>query len=583
MKKAIIYVSLIAILLITVLPARAAEHEILPSGLGYDKLAETIEDFAKEHLSETPGAAAAVFDKNGTLYKNWFGWADKENALPMSKDIVVEWGSVTKLIVWVSVMQLWEQGRIDLNADIQTYLPEGFLRNIRYQTPITVLDLMNHQAGFEETLFMAQTSLESNVLPLEEYLQKVQPEQVFQPGTITAYSNWGATLTGYIVERISGVPYWQYVQEHIFAPLGMEHTSINADLSDNLWVKEQRKLLRAYTSDGKPIPKMGYILMYPAGMCISTLDDFIIFGQALLNSDSPLFENSRTTEVLFTPTSYYGNTSSPRLFHGFFQDNSMYLDAVWHGGNTEGCSSALILNLEEGIGMAVMTNRALEEAFNEELPPLVFGKVESGLSGGPVPENYVFLESGRNIFFGPLKLVRLFSVFSLSSYLERAGQKMMAYSERDGIPRISVMSADIILRSVWDVLPLYVSAGFWLFSFLFCLILLFCILRRRFSQPLDKLSALICFLEILPVAALALVAISMIFWQWPMWIYRLWAMGNGALLLAVFGCATVFVWRIRTIVLSGKRKVVAVSLIVTAVITVWNICFWNLFQFWKIP
>ena len=124
-----------------------------------------------ENTDTTAGMSVAVFNENGTIYRNCFGYMDVKNSIPVTEDTVMEWGSVSKLLVWISVMQLAEQGKIDLDADVNTYLPEGFLHNRTYNTSITMLNLMNNNAGFEE--------------------------------------------------RVSGVPYYEYVRTNIFEPLGM--------------------------------------------------------------------------------------------------------------------------------------------------------------------------------------------------------------------------------------------------------------------------------------------------------------------------------------------------------------------------
>lgn len=126
-----------------------------------------------------------------------------------------EWGSISKLMVWVSVMQLVEEGKIDLKADIQRYLPEDFITNLRFDKPITMIDLMNHQAGFQDTYFI-QTPHKSELTSLEATLRTRQPKQVYAPVEHTAYSNWGAALAAYIVQRVSGMDYVSYVHDHIF-------------------------------------------------------------------------------------------------------------------------------------------------------------------------------------------------------------------------------------------------------------------------------------------------------------------------------------------------------------------------------
>ena len=115
-------------------------------------LAASLDAFIAEHESTTAGLAVSIFTADETLYETYTGFADVENRLSIAQDTVFEWGSTTKLLVWVSVMQLWEKGLIDLSADIRTYLPDSFLTNLRYETPVTMLHLMNHRAGFQEQI-----------------------------------------------------------------------------------------------------------------------------------------------------------------------------------------------------------------------------------------------------------------------------------------------------------------------------------------------------------------------------------------------------------------------------------------------
>ena len=97
-------------------------------------------------------------------------------------------------------MQLKEQGVLDLEEDIRKYLPDGFLTHLHYDKPVTMLHLMNHTAGFDELLYDLETADEKEIIPLRNFLKKYQPNQSFEPGVISSYSNWGAALAAYIVE-----------------------------------------------------------------------------------------------------------------------------------------------------------------------------------------------------------------------------------------------------------------------------------------------------------------------------------------------------------------------------------------------
>ena len=127
-----------------------ADKQKLPSGPPYDQIGQKIEDYYKEHERTSAGLATRVFDKDGnSLYQNNFGYMVKEKKLAVDDKTVFEWGSTTKITVWVGFMQLWEEGKIDFKTDIKDYLPKDFLKGkLKYDKLITMLNLMNHQAGF---------------------------------------------------------------------------------------------------------------------------------------------------------------------------------------------------------------------------------------------------------------------------------------------------------------------------------------------------------------------------------------------------------------------------------------------------
>ena len=180
---------------------------------------ETVIDMvAEEYIGKTiPGASIIISEHGDIVFAKGYGYADIEQQIPIEpSSTVFEWGSITKTFVWVSVMQQVELGHIDLSQDIHTYLSDGFLKNIQYETPITMLHLMNHTAGFAEQLFDLRYQENDMEQSLEDVLSINQPEQVFEPGTVSAYSNWGAALAALIVERVSGQDFAEYVHEHIY-------------------------------------------------------------------------------------------------------------------------------------------------------------------------------------------------------------------------------------------------------------------------------------------------------------------------------------------------------------------------------
>lgn len=410
---------------------QSMEEGITPSGISYSNIHVTIENYVEEHRETMAGMSVAVYDENGVIYKNNFGYAEKENGRPVDENTVFEWGSVSKLFVWISAMQLAEQGKLDLEEDICTFLPENFLKNLSYDKKITMLDLMNHQAGFQEMYAGVQTAYENEVIRLEEALSKHQPKQIYEPGTVTAYSNWGAALAAYIIQNISGMDYADYVHENILEPLAMEHTSIGATLQDNIWVKQQRENLVCYDINGEKIPGKGryYLILYPAGSATGTIDDFVTFAQAITpnkKAPCPLFKKQETLELMYTATSYYGESQVPNNYHGFFA-SQLGVETLGHGGNTFGCSSMLQFEPDSGMGMVVMTNQAHEQAYNYGMYELIFGKfTDSGLAytERKVPQG--FISSARTVQVGP------FSLMGGISALEYSEEDLASWWYQDG-------------------------------------------------------------------------------------------------------------------------------------------------------
>lgn len=253
-----------------------------------------------------------------------------------------------------------------------------------------------------------------DIASLEETLRKTEPRQVFEPEEFTAYSNWGVALAGYIVERISGQAFYEYVHENIFAVLGMNHTALNADLSDNIWVKEQHESLRYYTASGGAfnIPSL-YIPLYPAGMATGTLSDFLRFARALLpdsTGHSLLFQEERTLQEFLATSLYYADGKTTRNSHGFWA-GIFAVPVIGHGGNTAGCSAHLQISPSSGVGVVLMTNQSNEGIYNYQLMPLVFGEQE--VYSGAMPDvsemACVYLNT-RTTYSGMLKCLRLSSI-----------------------------------------------------------------------------------------------------------------------------------------------------------------------------
>lgn len=354
-----------------------------PSGIEYVNLEEEITQYIDERKSGTASVSLAVFQNQVTLYETYYGYANIDAGVKVTEETVYEWGSITKMLVWVSVMQLYEQGMIDLDVDIRKYIPDSFLTKLSYDTPITMTHLMNHTAGWQETTYDIEVSHKEDIVSLEQALKASEPAQIYEPGTVCAYSNWGTALAAFIVECITGEDFYNYVHHNVFEPLNMYKTSLAPDCSDNEWVKEQRQLLNCYSIYDDSYEDFGqcinYILLYPAGSATGTLNDLVLFAKAFVPEEgqqSPLFQNRDTLEIMLSATSYYKDSEISRNSHGLWT-LQYSVNVLGHNGNTEGCTSTLMFDKDSGIGIVVMTNEVGETAYNYGLLSLVFGEYEA--------------------------------------------------------------------------------------------------------------------------------------------------------------------------------------------------------------
>lgn len=390
-----------------VMPAVSAEEVdeelVFPSGITHEDLDFLLDFYENDiDMAEDKWGATAIgfFHGDEVLCTDYFAYSDAELQAKADESSVFEWGEVSELLVWVSALQLWEQGSLDLEGDIRDCLPDGFLRRLAYDEPITILDLMNGTAGWQELVCPVWKTDAEAIRPLGEALRAVEPKQVCRPGEAAVDQMYNAAVAAYVIECITGQDYSDHVREHILEPLGMEHTSVNAAHTDNAWVCEQRRKMRTYESAASLIDKgscLSYLTLYPAGSAVSTLDDLITFAQALVCDDTPLFRDPETQAELFEATAFYGDSDIPLCAHGLhckeYAVRTYSLD-----GATAASHARLLLDPVSQLGLAVMieqsdTDNHYFNDFSEwcfgTLSPKKFGKgAESArLSGYYLPSS----------------------------------------------------------------------------------------------------------------------------------------------------------------------------------------------------
>ncbi len=311
---------------------------------------------AQMDTNHVPGAVVVVVKDGQVFFAKGYGYADLEARVPADPEhTLFSTGSVAKPFVWTAVMQLVEQGNLSLDEDINTYL--DFEIPATYPEPITLKHLMSHTPGFEHKLWEDFFKLNAEDVPsLETYLKKHLPARVFPPGKIGAYSNYGAALAGYIVERVSGMPFAEYVEKNIFAPLGMTRSTFRQPLPDEL--APDMSAGYNYVDGGYVRGGLEYFVLYPPGSLRASGLDMAKFMIAHLQNGS-YGEARILREETARQMHRQHFTHDPRLTgfaHGFSEwvINDQYM--ISHTGGTLLFNTGLYLLLEHNIGLYISTN-----------------------------------------------------------------------------------------------------------------------------------------------------------------------------------------------------------------------------------
>ena len=353
-----------------------AEGETTPSGIPLDQMEKTVDGYMEEYVGKTANGAAVVYIQNGKMFfSKGYGFADVENKIPVDPaETVFEYASISKTFTWTAVMQLAEQGKIDLNADINTYLTEEFAKELNQkkisEKPIRVVDLMNHRAGFGDQYFSMDFSSQDKLSEsLEEALLKTMPEQIYEPDTVTAYSNYGAALGGYLVECVTGKTLNTYLEEEVFAVTGMDATTADPRYDDNVEITEHKA--KGY---GEGIEDRGwtYVNTYPDGSLNGTAEDLARFAIAFMEEDCPLFDSQETVSAFFE-TSYQEQEQAAGCAHGFWEYNGAD-KFYWHDGGHLGFTGIYAFSPWNKTGLVVLTNTGDEPYVPYGLCALILGQ-----------------------------------------------------------------------------------------------------------------------------------------------------------------------------------------------------------------
>jgi CubicO group peptidase (beta-lactamase class C family) len=448
------------------------------------------------------GAAVSVVQDGKLFFAKGYGYANLENGIPVDPEqTIFRIGSIGKTFTATAVMQLVEQGKLDLDADINTHL--DFRIPDAYPQPITLKHLMTHTSGFEDRLFGSVVGDAKDLVPAREWLISHMSARVRSPGGPAAYANYNAMLAGYIVARVSGQPYDQYIQAHILDPLGMVHSTAQALLPLDL---------RAHASVGytyqdgvfKAFPDYAdQLAVLPSGGHQASATDMARFMIAHLQngrySDANIAEARMLKEATVQQMHSTSYTPDPRLrgnAFGFFDFSDNGQRTIGNIGYSPPMHSLLLLVPDQNLGVFVvynsdgggdLTNQHLgfqREFFNHYYsapavaavqPPADFAARAARFVGsyGSAQGSHTTLEKIAGLFvavevrdpgdgallltspYGEWRFVEVDGLY----FHQPDGQFGMVFRE-DGRGRITYMSTDLIPQFAFEKLSWYQSPRF---------------------------------------------------------------------------------------------------------------------------
>ncbi len=302
------------------------------------------------------GGVVSIVHQGRILLAKGYGWADLARKRKADPDrSLFQIGSVSKLFIWTAVMQLVEEQKLDLEADVNQYLT-SFKIPDAYAHPIRLKHLLSHTAGFEDRVIGLFGRSAADLRPLQEVLIEAMPARVRPPGELASYSNYGTALAAHIVSLVSGLPWERYVEERILKPLGMDHSTPRQPVPDHL--SSHLSQGYAFQSDVASAGGFEYIPLAPAGAVRASAADMARFMLAQLQmgqlGDAQILQRP-TAELMRQPLFRHAPGVNAML-HGYMQRDRGGHMALGHGGDTIYFHSDLVLLPESATGIFVSFN-----------------------------------------------------------------------------------------------------------------------------------------------------------------------------------------------------------------------------------
>ena len=407
--------------------------------------------------ADIAGAVIAVVKDGKVLFEKGYGYADVAKKTPVSpQDTLFRPGSISKTFTWTAVMQQVEQGNVNLDADVNQYL--DFRIPDTFGKPTTLRDIMTHRSGLEETIEDLIVGEEKDLTPIAKYLPLHLPAQIFAPGTVPAYSNYATTVAAYMVQRVSGQDFYDYVDEHFFKPLNMTRATFRQPLPKAL----EPFMSKGYgLGSGKP-KHFEWVEVAPAGSLSASAESMahwmIMHLQNGRYGDAQILKPETASQMHARQEGWPASMNAMCL--GFYEQNLNGHRVISHAGDTELFHSDLFLVLDANVGLFVSYNSAGRPGHGDARGDLYIKFMDRYFPGAPANEpTLATAKQDAQSVVGSYKISRRFetNIWSLTTMLGEA--KVLAdpkdntiyveaFKKENGQPRHFREIAPLLFQSV---------------------------------------------------------------------------------------------------------------------------------------
>ena len=334
----------------------SAKEEKEPAPTSLQELEKEIRKvMAEKHV---PGVSIAIVNRERVLWYGPLGLADVAAKRPVTADTLFRIGSTTKGFVSLSVLQLVERGRLQLEDPVHKWAPEVEFTNPWESTnPIRIVNVLEHTTGFDDIALREYAHNEPDPIGLRDALAlnpKTRKSR-WRPGTRMSYCNSGPPIAAYVVEKITGQTFEDYVQKNLFDPLQMSTASYF------LTPKVEQSLTKLYRGDGTTTYPYWHISMRPSGSINASAREMGNYVQMYLNrgafNGQPIVQTA-SLERMERPESTYAARAGIKTGYGLSNYATPYKSFIFHGhnGGVEGGLTEMSYLPEQGVGFIMMMN-----------------------------------------------------------------------------------------------------------------------------------------------------------------------------------------------------------------------------------